>query len=55
MVMMVDLDKLSVPFTDLKTQLDRKGDQMGLSIRVQRGDLPGHAPHLRRERLVFSA
>lgn len=39
MVMMVDLDPLRVPFTDLKDQLDRKGGELGLSIRVQREEI----------------
>ena len=32
MIMMVDMDKATIPFTELQSQLDKLGEQMGLKI-----------------------
>ncbi|MDP2891677.1 MAG: ACT domain-containing protein [Bacillota bacterium] len=39
MVMLCDLSKISVPFTELKRKLREKGEEIGLEIRIQREDI----------------
>jgi len=39
MIMMVDLDKASVPFDELKRRLNAKGEAMGLKIDAQHEDI----------------
>jgi ACT domain-containing protein len=39
MIMMVDLEKASVPFDEIKRRLNRKGEEMGLRIDAQHEDV----------------
>ena len=39
MIMLVDASDVGVPFADLVTLLDQKGQEMNLSIRIQREDI----------------
>jgi ACT domain-containing protein len=39
MIMMVDVEKASVPFDELKKRLNAKGDAMGLKIEAQHEDI----------------
>ena len=39
MIMMVDAANITVPFADLATRLEQKGQEMNLSIRIQREDI----------------
>ncbi len=39
MIMMVDLDKATVPFDELKRRLNAKGESMGLKIDAQHEDV----------------
>ncbi|HOM03173.1 MAG TPA: ACT domain-containing protein [Acetivibrio sp.] len=39
MVMLVDISKLSVQFAELSEQLEKKGVEMGLSVRIQHEDI----------------
>lgn len=39
MTMLVDTEKCTVPFDDLSRSLSQKGEEMGLSIRIQREDI----------------
>jgi ACT domain-containing protein len=39
MIMMVDLEKATLPFDELKRQLQLKGEQMGLRIDAQHEDV----------------
>ena len=39
MIMLVDASDVGVPFADLVTLLDQKGQDMNLSIRIQREDI----------------
>ena len=39
MVTLVDIEKLSIPFSELKGMLDALGEDMGLSIRIQREEI----------------
>jgi len=39
MIMMVDIDKCSVPFTKLAEELSAIGDEMGLSIHAMHEDI----------------
>ena len=39
MMMAVDVSACNIPLADLVTEMARKGDEMGLSIRVQREDI----------------
>lgn len=39
MMMAVDVSACNIPLADLVTEMSRKGEEMGLSIRVQREDI----------------
>lgn len=39
MVMLCDLKNMTVPFTEVKTLLEKKGLEMGLEIRIQHEDI----------------
>ncbi|KAJ52788.1 ACT domain-containing protein [Clostridium tetanomorphum] len=39
MIMLVDLEKSNIPFNELKECLDKKGEQLGVSIKVQHEDI----------------
>jgi ACT domain-containing protein len=39
MVTLIDVSKTSVPFNTLKEALSEKGEEIGLSIRIQREDI----------------
>lgn len=39
MVMLVDISKLCIQFTELSDQLENKGVEMGLSVRIQHEDI----------------
>ena len=39
MIMLVDASDVGVPFADLVTLLEQKGQEMNLSIRIQREDI----------------
>ena len=39
MMMAVDVSGCNIPLADLVTEMARKGEEMGLSIRVQREDI----------------
>lgn len=39
MVMLVDLSKMEIEFTELKSRLENTGKEIGLSIKVQREDI----------------
>lgn len=39
MVMLVDISKLCIQFTKLSDQLENKGVEMGLSVRIQHEDI----------------
>ena len=39
MMMAVDVSACNIPLADLVTEMARKGEEMGLSIRVQREDI----------------
>jgi ACT domain-containing protein len=39
MIMMVDMEKASTPFDELKRMLNAKGDEMGLKIDAQHEDV----------------
>jgi ACT domain-containing protein len=39
MIMLADLDKMSIAFVDLEKLLHAKGDEIGVSIRMQREDI----------------
>ncbi|HHV30441.1 ACT domain-containing protein [Acetivibrio mesophilus] len=39
MVMLVDISKLSVQFAELSEQLENKGVEMGLSVKIQHEDI----------------
>jgi len=39
MVMLVNLDNMTVSFDELKKQLDEKGSEIGVTVRVQHEDI----------------
>lgn len=39
MIMLVDLDKMPVPFATLRQILDEEGERLGVSIRIQQEDI----------------
>lgn len=39
MIMMVDLEKATVPFDEIKKRLNKKGEEMGLRIDAQHEDV----------------
>jgi ACT domain-containing protein len=39
MIMMVDMEKASIPFDELKRRLNAKGEEMGLRIDAQHEDI----------------
>jgi len=39
MIMMVDISKLIIPFSDLSDKLEKKGKELGLSIKIQHEDI----------------
>lgn len=39
MIMMVDLEKATLPFDEIKRRLNRKGEEMGLRIDAQHEDV----------------
>lgn len=39
MIMMVDLEKATVPFDEIKRRLNKKGEEMGLRIDAQHEDV----------------
>lgn len=39
MVMLVDIAEASVPFTDIAAVLDKEGERLGMTIRIQREDI----------------
>jgi len=39
MIMLVDISQMTITFTDLSDKLDEKGQQLGLSIRIQHEDI----------------
>ena len=39
MMMVVDTSKSEIPFAELARKLDQKGEEMGMSIRLQREDI----------------
>ena len=39
MMMVVDTSKSEIPFVELARKLDQKGEEMGMSIRLQREDI----------------
>ena len=39
MMMVVDVTSIPVPLAELAQKMDEKGKEMGLSIRLQRGDI----------------
>ena len=39
MIMLVDIDKSSVPFDDLRASLEKLGDEMGLKIHIMHEDI----------------
>ncbi len=39
MVTLIDLEKITISFTQLKEQLEALGTEMGLSIRIQREEI----------------
>ncbi len=39
MMMVVDVDKANLPLAELAMRMDKKGEEMGLSIRLQREDI----------------
>jgi ACT domain-containing protein len=39
MIMLVDLDNMKVDFGELKLRLEAAGQQLGLSVRIQRKDI----------------
>jgi ACT domain-containing protein len=39
MIMLVNLDQMSIDFSELKTQLEKIADTIGMSIRIQHEDL----------------
>jgi ACT domain-containing protein len=39
MIMLLDISQLCIPFAELSEQLENKGVQMGLSVRIQHEDI----------------
>jgi ACT domain-containing protein len=39
MITMADLSKITISFTELQQQLEALGEEMGLSIRIQREEI----------------
>ncbi len=39
MIMLVDLDKMNIGFADLQQDLNKKGDELCMNIRIQREDI----------------
>ena len=39
MIMMADTEKSPTPFEELQQQLEKKGTEMGVSVRIQREDV----------------
>jgi len=39
MIMLLDISQLCIPFTELSEQLENKGTEMGLSVRIQHEDI----------------
>ena len=39
MIMLVDISQISIDFTDLSDKLDKKGQELGLSVRIQHEDI----------------
>ena len=39
MIMLVDLDKTTIPFATLRQVLDEEGERLGVSIRIQQEDI----------------
>lgn len=39
MIMLVDLSKMDIPFNSLKDSLEKRGEEIGMSIRIQHEDL----------------
>jgi ACT domain-containing protein len=39
MIMLVDLDKMPLPFGSLRQVLDEEGEHLGVSIRIQQEDI----------------
>jgi ACT domain-containing protein len=39
MTMLVDLESLEIPLEDLKNELNKKGEKLGLSIKLQHEDI----------------
>ena len=39
MIMLVDLSKMKISFSELSTKLDKKGKTLGLQIKVQREEI----------------
>jgi ACT domain-containing protein len=39
MIMLLDISQLNIPFTELADKLEKKGVEMGLSVRIQHEDI----------------
>lgn len=39
MIMLVDISRASINFADLSDKLDKKGQELGLSVRIQHEDI----------------
>ena len=39
MIMLVDIEKASVPFDEIAAGLDREGARLGVNVRIQREDI----------------
>lgn len=39
MIMLVDIEKASVPFDEIAAALDREGARLGVNVRIQREDI----------------
>lgn len=39
MIMLVEISQMSLSFADLSARLDKKGQELGLSVRIQHEDL----------------
>ncbi len=39
MIMLVDVEGASVPFSDISSVLDKEGERLGMTIRIQREDI----------------
>ena len=39
MIMLVDISQMSLSFSEISEKLDRKGQELGLSIRIQHEDI----------------